>query len=66
MCLHEKIKRLCDKKGVSIYQMCKDTGIKQNTVSNWKDRPDAKPSLSNALELSKYFDVPVNYFMKEE
>lgn len=66
LCLHQKIKELCKDKDVSIYQMCKETGIKENTVSNWKNRPEAKPSLENAILLSKFFDVSVDYFIKKE
>ena len=65
MCLYEKINELCKQKGVSIYKMCKDTGIAQNVVSNWQNRPDAEPSLKNAVVLAKYFKVKAEYFLKE-
>lgn len=64
MCLYDKVRRLCDKKKVTIYKMCQDTGIKQNTVSNWKDRPTAVPSLEIALKMSSYFNVSADYFIK--
>jgi hypothetical protein len=47
--LYEKINELCKQKGVSIYKMCKDTGIAQNVVSNWQNRPDAEPSQIDTL-----------------
>ena len=45
--------------------MCKDTGIAQNVVSNWQNRPDAEP-LKNAVVLAKYFKVKAEYFLKEQ
>lgn len=42
--------------------MCKETGINQNAVSNWKARQNAKPTLENAVALANYFEVPVDYF----
>lgn len=65
MCLYEKINELCKQKGVSIYKMCKETGIAQNVVSNWQKRPDAEPTLKNAVVLAKYFKVKTEYFLKE-
>ena len=65
MCLYEKINELCKQKGVSIYKMCKETGIAQNVVSNWQNRPVAELILKNAVVLAKYFKVKAEYFLKE-
>lgn len=65
MLLFSKINDLCTKKGITMYRMCKDTGIKQNVISNWKNRDVKEPSLSCALTLANYFDVPVEFFKKE-
>ena len=63
MCLYrKKSMKLCKQKGVSIYKMCKDTGIAQNVVSNWQNRPDAEPTLKNAVVLAKYFKVKQSIF----
>jgi len=65
LCLHEKITILCREKGVSIYRMCKETGIRQNTVSNWQNRENAKPELDIAVKMADYFGVNPSYFLKE-
>lgn len=65
MCLYEKVCELCAKKNVSLYRMCKDADIAQNTVSNWQNRPNAKPSLEIAVKMANYFNVKAEYFLKE-
>lgn len=63
MCLYEKVTKLCEKKNVTIYRMCLDTGIAQNTVCNWKSRPNAEPDLGNALKMASYFCVDPSHFL---
>ena len=65
MCLYEKVKELCEEKGVTIYQMCKEIGMGQNVVSNWKERKNTLPKLDTAVKMADFFGVPVDYFLKE-
>lgn len=65
MCLYEKVKALCEEKGVTIYQMCKEIGMGQNVVSNWKERKNTLPKLDTAVKMADFFGVPVDYFLKE-
>lgn len=65
MCLYEKVNALCKEKGVTIYQMCKEIGIGQNVVSNWKERKNTLPKLDTAVKMADFFGVSVDYFLKE-
>ena len=65
MCLYEKVKALCEEKGVTIYQMCKEIGMGQNVVSNWKERKNTLPKLDTAVKMADFFGVSVDYFLKE-
>lgn len=65
MCLYDKVVQLCKIKGVTIYQMCKENNLNQTAISNWKNRPNAIPSLDYAVALAKYFNVEEEFFLKE-
>ena len=56
--------RFCDvmhKTGVSMYQVSKDTGIAQSTISRWKNQ-NSTPNLKTVKILADYFNVPTSYF----
>ena len=67
--MYEKYLKLLEKKGVTSYQVCKATGIPENTISMWRWRVEKKPdtdpklSMDNVAKLAKYFEVPIEYFM---
>lgn len=49
------------KTGVSMYQVSKETGIAQSTISRWKTQ-NSTPSLKTVKILADYFNVPTSYF----
>ena len=57
--------RLLAERGVTTADVCKATGIRQSTLSNWKKR---KNILSPALlgKIADYFDVSLDYMMGKE
>ena len=63
--IYEKYLKLLEKAGVTTYQVCKATGMKENVFSMWKSRQDGKLSVENLAKLAKYFDVPIEYFLDE-
>lgn len=60
--MYETFKRLLDEKGVTAYQVAKDTGISQATLSDWK-LGKSKPKADKLSILAKYFDVPLEDFI---
>ena len=64
--MYEKYLKLLEKKGVTTYQVCKETGISQTTMANFKSRSKggAKLSFDNVVKLARYFDVPLDYFVE--
>lgn len=64
--MYEKYLELLEKTGKSTYQVCHDTGIAENTMSNWKKRSDSggKLSVENLAKLARYFEVPMEYFLE--
>lgn len=60
---YEKYAKLRDQKGVTDYQVCKDTGIATATMSDWKNGI-SKPKTDKLKILSDYFGVTVDDFLE--
>lgn len=54
--MYEKYEELLKNTGKTSYQVSKDTGIGQNTLSNWKTGR-SKPKLDKLKILADYFGV---------
>lgn len=65
--MYEKYLKLLKDRGVTTYQVCKETGIPESTISMWKARKDdgGKLGLTHVATLAKYFGVPIEYFLEE-
>lgn len=57
-----KIEFLINKKGININQFSMDTKISSQLVYGWK-KGKSIPSLAMLDKVSKYFDVPITYFL---
>lgn len=64
MRLYKKYEALLEKTGKKSYQVSRDTGIGQNTLSNWKSGR-SNPKIDKLQKLADYFGVPVTYFLEE-
>lgn len=51
---------LLQEKGVTVADVCRATGIKQSTMSNWKKRGN-RLHPDNAILVAKYFGVSIDY-----
>lgn len=60
--MYKKIQKLLKKHNKTAYQAAMETGISQTAFSNWKSGR-TKPDLGSLYTLSKYFDVPIEYFL---
>lgn len=56
--------QLCEKKVVSTYKVCKELGISQGTISNWKNRGN-NLSTSILKKIADYFEVSVDVFFND-
>lgn len=56
---------LRDKKGVSDYEVSKQTGISTSTLTNWK-YGRYNPKVDKLKILADYFGVSIEYFLDEE
>ena len=61
--LYQKYEELLKRTGKTSYQVSKDTGIGQNTLSNWKTGR-SQPKVEKLKILADYFGVDVNFFLE--
>ena len=57
--LYEK---LIQQKNITTYRVCKDTGVTNTVISQWK-RGISKPKLENLIKIASYLGVSINYFI---
>lgn len=60
--MYEFFERLLQERGLTSAEVCAATGIGQATISAWKKRRGILGA-EYLLKLSKYFKVPMEYFM---
>lgn len=60
--MYEIFERLCAERGVTAYRVCKETGLKTGSISNWKS---GKYQLKQdkLQKIAEYFGVSVDYLM---
>ena len=61
--LLERIKTLCMRKGISIRQLEKETGLTVRTVGRWDTN---MPSVDRVKKVADYFHVPVDYLLGDD
>lgn len=61
--MYETFKRLLEERNLTSYQVSKETGISQATLSDWK-LGKSKPKADKLIKLAKFFDVPLENFIE--
>lgn len=60
----DRLKELCDSKGISAYKACTDIGLNRAAVAKWKN--GSQPNGTTAVKLADYFGVTVDYLLGKE
>ena len=60
----DRLKKLCDEKGISAYKACTDIGLNRAAVAKWKN--GSTPSGTTAAKLADYFGVTTDYLLGKE
>ena len=63
--MYEKFETILNAKGVTAYQVAKETGIPVSTFSDWKSGR-SKPGAKKIYLLAKFFGVPMEYFFEDK
>ncbi len=62
--MYEKFEALLKERQITAYEVAKQTGIAQATLSSWKnDR--YSPKLDKLKLIAEFFGVPVTYFLED-
>lgn len=61
--MYKRIEELMNEKGITAYRLCKETGISNTSLHDWKCGR-SKPKLDKLIILAKYFNVSIDYFIK--
>ena len=63
--MYPKFEKLLNERGLTIFQVSKDTGIPNATLYEWKSGR-SEPKIDKIYILAKYFGVPMDYFVEED
>lgn len=63
--MYEKIKSLCESKGITITAMCREVGISSNTMTELKSGRTRTLSVKSAMKIANYFNVSVSFLMDD-
>lgn len=58
--MYEKIKKLCNKKGISIYYLEKQLDLSTGSVCKWKK---STPRITTLRKVADFFEVSIEYFL---
>lgn len=62
--MYERYAELLNVTGKTTAEVCRETGISETTISNWKTR-GGRLSVDNLKRLADYFGVAMEYFLEE-
>lgn len=62
--MYKKYEELLKKSGKTSYQVSKDTGIGENTLSQWKNGRST-PKIDKIKVIADYFGVSIEYFLDD-
>lgn len=63
--MYERIVQLQQKRNITTYRLCKDTGIPQSTVASWKSGK-SKPSAAHLKRISETYAVSLLWLMGDD
>ena len=58
MSIYDRVKQLCDERGISIRKMSTDCGFSHGTVAKWRTH---KPAIDKIQKVADYFGVSVDW-----
>lgn len=61
--IYEKIKALCQERGISIYKLEKDLKFSASSIVKWKA---STPTVDKLKAVADYFGVGIEYFLEEK
>jgi len=63
MAIYEKIKKLADERGISIYALEKKSDLENGAIGKWRK---SSPILSNLQKVADALEVPITELVEKE
>lgn len=63
--MYERYARFRDAKGVTDYEVSKQTGVATSTLTSWKQGVYT-PKVDKLMAIAKYLEVPIESLLSEE
>lgn len=64
--VYQKIKKIADSKGISIYRIEKDCGLANGTIGKWGNTAKQMPTAISLKKVSDYLKVPMEELIKQK
>ncbi len=61
--LYDNVKKLCDKKGISIGKMEKDLQLSNGSICKWNEN---EPGIRKVQKVAEYLEVPIEELLIEQ
>lgn len=61
--LYDNVKKLCDKKGISIGKMEKDLQLSNGSICKWNEN---EPGIRKVQKVAEYLGVSIEELLKEK
>lgn len=61
----KKIDSLCNERGISIAQMCRETGVSKSCISELKSGRTNNLSTTNAKKIANFFGVSIDFLSSD-
>lgn len=59
--LYQRIKKLCDERGITINKLEKEIGVGYSSIQKWKNTYN--PSMDKINKIANYFNVSLDYLL---
>lgn len=59
--IYQRIKKLCEEKGISINKLENEIGVACSSLQKWKNT--YSPSMDKIIKIANYFNVSVDYLL---
>ena len=65
MNIHERIKNLCEEKGLSLSKLAKQAGLSETTVYDWFNENNRTPSIKALEDICSVFGISLAQFFSK-
>ena len=59
----ENILRIIEERGITSYNLAKETGISESLFSKWREKPSSKVTSQNLQLIADYLNCSVDYLL---